>query len=88
MNTARKVASRRRFIRRGMEFSGGLLAVPALSQTPDRGPVNETLKTTQSPRTIHGTSPTSRGRTGKSRQSSAPASEPPVLPTCKRISSS
>lgn len=64
MNRTQKTASRRRFIRRGMEFSGGVLAVPALSgalaadpgktESGDTGPVNETLKTIQSLRTIHG----------------------------------
>lgn len=49
-----KAASRRRFIRSGMELGGGLLVVPALSQTPDAGPTNDTLKTIHSLRTIHG----------------------------------
>ncbi len=64
MNETQKMASRRRFVRRGMEVAGGLLVVPAISgalaadrgkmQSGDAGPVNETLKTIQSLRTIHG----------------------------------
>lgn len=54
MTITRQAASRRRFIRRGMEFGGGLLAVPAFTQTPDPGPSNETLKVIHSLRTIHG----------------------------------
>ncbi len=54
MRIVAKTASRRRFIRRGMELGGGLLAVPALAQTPDAGPVNDTLRTIHSLRTIHG----------------------------------
>lgn len=54
MPTTRQAASRRRFIRRGMELSGGLLAAPAFSQTSDASPGNETLKVIHSLRTIHG----------------------------------
>jgi nitroreductase len=37
-----------------MELGGGLLVVPALSQTPDAGPTNDTLRTIHSLRSIHG----------------------------------
>jgi len=54
MNTSRKAASRRRFIRGGMGIGGGLLAAPAFSQTSDASQRNQTLKVIHSLRTIHG----------------------------------
>jgi nitroreductase len=50
MNWIEKIGSRRRFFRRGLEVGGGLLAVSAC----EAAPANETLKTIQSLRTIHG----------------------------------
>jgi nitroreductase len=49
-----KTTSRRRFVRGGIAVGGGLLAVPALGDTPAAGPLNDTLKTIHSLRSTHG----------------------------------
>jgi nitroreductase len=57
MDSIKKLASRRRFVRGSMGLSGGLLALPALPlarAAADEDVANETLRTIHSLRSIHG----------------------------------